>query len=251
MASFLESVEAPAACLFGTWLKIASLETIELIAHAGFDFVVIDMEHAPYSFETAYRAIVAAQGFGLKALVRLADSSGQDVQRLLDSGADGLLVPRVRSADEAETVTKSMLFPPRGSRGLGITSRAGRWGLDSIADYVAKGNATILRAVQLEDPDALGDVAEIIAVDGVNALFIGLGDLALVTGRPATHPDTEALVSAVLETATALGVPCGTAVSDAGAAKRAKERGFSFVMVSNDATLFGRAATSLMKEVRG
>ena len=251
MASFLESVGAPAACLFGTWVKIASLETIELIAHAGFDFVVVDMEHAPHSFETAYRAIVAAQGFGMKALVRLADSGGQDVQRLLDSGADGLLVPRVRSADEAEIVTGSMLFPPRGSRGLGITSRAGRWGLDSIADYVAKGDAKILRAVQLEDPDALRDVAQIIAVDGVNAVFIGLGDLALVTGRPATHPDTEALVSAVFEAANALGVPCGTAVSDAAAARRAKERGFSFVMVSNDATLFGRAATSLMKEVRG
>ncbi len=247
MDSFLDRVSVPGACLLGTWVKIPSLETIELLAHAGFDFVVIDMEHAPLTFETAYRSIVAAQGFGMAALVRLPDSSGSDVQRILDSGVDGVLVPRVRSRDEAQAVTDSMLFSPRGSRGLGITSRAGRWGLDSVTAYVARGDGQVLRVMQLEDPDALRDAAAIIAVEGVNAVFIGLGDLALVTGRPSTHPETEALVDGLLAAASAAGVPCGTAVGDAAAAKRARERGFAFVMISNDATLFGRAAAALVQ----
>jgi 2-keto-3-deoxy-L-rhamnonate aldolase RhmA len=250
MTSFLDRVGAPGACLFGTWVKIPSLEMIELLAHAGFDFVVIDLEHAPHTFESCYRSIVGAQGFGMAALVRLPDSGGGDVQRVLDSGADGVLVPRVRSVPEAEAATGSMLFAPRGSRGLGITSRAGRWGLDSVATYVARGDAETLRAMQLEDPDALRDAAAIIAVEGVNAVFVGLGDLALVTGRPATHPETEALVDGLLAAARMAGVPCGTAVADAAAAKRARDRGFAFVMISNDATLFGRAAADLMRSVR-
>lgn len=250
MPTILDRLGEPGACLFGTWVKIASLETIELLAYAGFDFVVIDMEHAPLTFEAVYRAIVAAQGFGMAALVRLPDSSGSNVQRILDSGADGVLVPRVRSCDEAIAAVDGMMFPPLGSRGLGITSRAGRWGLDSVSAYVAKGNQTILRVVQLEDPDALRDAAAIIAVEGVNAVLVGLGDLALVTGRPSTHPETEALVDRLLEATKAAGVPCGTAVGDVAAAKRARDRGFAFVMISNDATLFGRAAAELMRGVR-
>ncbi len=244
---FLESLRAPGACRFGTWAKLPTLETLEMLAMAGFDFVVVDMEHAPHTFETAYRLIVAAQGFGMAALVRLPDSQGGDVQRILDSGADGVLVPRVRSAAEARRAVDGMIFSPGGSRGLGITSRAGRWGLDTTAAYVERGNAHTLRALQLEDPEALRDVAEILDVEGVNAVFIGLGDLALVTGKPSHHPDTEALVDGVLKAARAHGVPCGTAVGDAAAAHKARERGFSFVMVSNDATLFGRAARDLLQ----
>lgn len=250
MADFLERVREPGACLFGTWAKLDSLETLEMLAWAGFDFIVVDSEHAPHTFESIYRAIVAAQGFGMAALVRLPDASGADAQRILDSGADGVLVPRVRSASHARQAMDPLLFSPRGARGMGITSRAGRWGQKPIPDYVKSGDERVLRAVQLEDPDALENVDAILDTDGVNAAFVGLGDLSLVSGRPPTDPRNEALVDSLLNACQRRHLPCGTAVADAAAAQRSRARGFSFVMVSNDASMFGRAAAELMRGIK-
>jgi 2-dehydro-3-deoxyglucarate aldolase/4-hydroxy-2-oxoheptanedioate aldolase len=250
MPAFLDRVRAPGACLFGTWAKLDSLETLEMLAFAGFDFVVVDSEHAPHTFQSAYRTIVAAQGFGMQALVRLPDQQGSDVQRILDAGADGVLVPRVRSVAEARAAMEGMIFSPRGARGMGITSRAGRWGMRPIPQYVAEGDERVLRAVQLEDPAALQAAGDILGVDGVNAAFVGLGDLSLVTGKPGSHPDNDALVDTLLARCRERGVPCGTAVGDAAAAKKSRDRGFSFVMVSNDASLFGRAAADLVRGLK-
>ena len=119
MANFLHTLRRGDACQFGTWVKLSSLETLELLAIAGFDFVVIDMEHAPHTFETAYRCIVGAQGLGMKALVRLPDSQGTYVQRILDSGADGLhsdaaltIYDKVATATPAAEAGASILDAP-------------------------------------------------------------------------------------------------------------------------------------------
>lgn len=247
MANFLHTLRQGDACQFGTWVKLSSLETLELLAIAGFDFVVIDMEHAPHTFETAYRCIVGAQGLGMKALVRLPDSQGTYVQRILDSGADGVLVPRVRTPEEARLLMDGMVFSPQGSRGLGITSRAGHWGLKPTPDYVREGNEGVFRGVQLEDQSALRQAADILDTPGVNAAFVGPGDLALSSGKPASHPDNAALIDGLLAAAKQRGVPVGTAVGDAAAARQAQERGFGFVMVSNDLSLFGKAAAELVR----
>lgn len=251
VGNFLHTLRQPGACQFGTWVKLGSPETLECLSLAGFDFVVIDMEHAPHTFETAYRVIVLAQGLGMKALVRLPDSQGANVQRILDSGADGVLIPRVRSVEEARQAADGMVFSPKGSRGLGITSRAGHWGLKPTPQYVQEGNALVLRAPQLEDQSALRQVEEILAVDGINAIFVGPGDLALASGKPATDPENAALIDHLVKVAHARGVPCGTAVGDAAGAVKAKERGFNFVMVSNDLSLFAKSAQSLIQGIKG
>lgn len=130
-------------------------ETLETLARAGFDYVVLDAEHAPLTLETVYRLIAHAQALGLAALVRVLDQASNDFQRLLDCGADGLLVPRVRSADEARRAIGRTLFSPRGERGLGITSRAGLWGTVSMDDYVRRGTDNVLRCPQFEDRQVL------------------------------------------------------------------------------------------------
>lgn len=251
MANFLQTLGRGQPCRFGTWVKLGALETLELLAIAGLDFIVVDMEHAPHTFETAYRCIVGAQGLGLKALVRLPDAQGTYVQRILDSGADGVLVPRVRSAREARQVMESMLFGPQGTRGLGITSRAGQWGLKPTPEYVRQGNEEVFRGVQLEDQSALRQAPEILQAPGVNAAFVGPGDLALSSGLPASHPDNAALIDGLIATAQKQGVPVGTAVGDAKAAREAAARGFDYVMVSNDLSLFGKAATELVRGLKG
>ena len=239
--------EGPA--VFGTWVKLPTIETVELLGHAGFDFIVVDMEHAPLTLESAYRAIVMAQAMGMGALVRVPDRSDSHLQRLLDSGADGILVPRVTDAATCRASVDAMRFSPTGVRGMGSTSRAGCWGLDTSANYLDHGRDGIVRGVQVEDQGGLGVIDEILAVEGLSALFIGTGDLSLSSGLPAAHPDNDALIANTLEKCRAPSIPCGTAVGDATAARAAADRGFRFVMVSNDATMFGTAARDIRRAI--
>lgn len=248
--SFVKRLRTSDRCLYGTWVKLQTHETLEMLALAGLDFVTIDTEHAPLNLETVYRLIAHAQALGLSALVRMPDQDTDDYQRLLDSGADGLLIPRVRNPAEARTAVQRMVFSPAGQRGLGITSRAGHWGLLPLAEYIRRGDEETLRCVQLEDRQALESVGDILDVEGLNAAFLGMGDLQLTTGLAATHPELQRLVDQLLSVAAGRGIPCGAAAQDAAAALKAAERGFRFVMVSNDAMMFGKTAMSLGAQLK-
>lgn len=236
--------------LVGTWVKIPSLETVELLGHAGFDFVVVDMEHAPHTLETAYRLVFAAQAMGMRALVRLPDRLSSDIQRLLDAGVDGLLVPQVPDLETAARVTRQMVFAPEGERGLGATSRAGRWGLLPVADYVRHGNEQCLRMIQLENWAVLQDAASYLALDHVGGVFVGLGDLWLSSGRKPDDGETQAMVAEVARAARDAGKFSGIAAGCPAEARAYLDLGYSLVMVSNDATLFGKAAATTMSQVR-
>lgn len=237
----------PGAPTLGTWVKLPTLETLEMIAHAGFEFVVIDMEHSPLSLESAYRLVFGAQALGMAALIRVADRSGNLYQRLLDSGADGLLVPQVSTLDEARTALRGMTFAPLGTRGMGATSRAGHWGLAGGPGYIATGS-DIVRCIQIEDLDALRQVDQVLEIEGLDAVFLGMGDLTMSSGRAFDDPEIAVFTDRLIALASARGVPCGTAVADAAGAAAAKARGFSFIMVSNDTTMFGRAAEATAGE---
>lgn len=233
------------SCLWGTWVKLPALETVEMIATAGFDFIVIDQEHSPLSLESAYRATVVAQGLGLQVIVRVPDRSESHLQRLLDLGVDGIQVPRVRDAAEVRRVAAHMVFSPTGDRGLGTTARAGGWGARSREEYVTHGNENVLRAVQLEDLEAMEQVEEIVAVAELNGVFLGAGDLSLSSGLAPTDPKIEALVDRLLRAADTRGIPAGAAVQTPDQAKKAADRGFKYVMVSNDASIFREATAAL------
>ncbi|PQA86359.1 HpcH/HpaI aldolase family protein [Hyphococcus luteus] len=234
--------------LLGTWLKIPSLATVEMMGHAGFDFLVIDMEHAPHSLDQVYQFIFATQASGMAALVRLPDHNGSDIQRLLDSGADGLLAPRMTSVETAERLTNQMLFSPKGERGLGTTSRAGRWGLAPMEDYLKRGDEECLRMVQLENWETLNAVEDYLAVPGVNGVFVGHGDLYLSSGKPASDPEVRQLTQRVCDAARKAGKLCGAAAATPEDARIYREMGYSLVMVSNDATLFAKAAADAVAQ---
>lgn len=250
MKEFMSMAADRPAGLIGTWVKIPALLTIEALGHAGFDYVVIDMEHAPHGLDQAYGFIVAAQAAGMAALVRLPDHSGSTIQRLLDAGADGLLVPRVTSVETAEQISRKMIFSPAGERGLGATSRAGRWGLADVADYLRRGDEQCLRMVQLEDWRSVGSADEFLAVESVNGVFVGLGDLGLSTGKRASDPEVQRLVRAVADSAKRCGKLCGIAAGTPEEASAYLELGYSLVMVSNDATMFAKAAAETLAATR-
>ncbi|MDW5324169.1 HpcH/HpaI aldolase family protein [Plantactinospora sp. KLBMP9567] len=237
-------------CLVGTWVKIPALEPVEILADAGFDFIVIDQEHAPLTFEFAYQATVVAQGAGMSVLVRVPDRSGSHLQRLLDVGVDGILVPRVTSVEEAASAVRQMLFPPAGDRGLGTTSRAGRWGGTPREEYLRFGDEEVMRAVQLEERAAIEAADGILDVAGLNGVFLGMGDLQLSSGLPQSDPEIQKLVDRLLTAAHERGVPAGTAVQTAAQAQAAADRGYRYVMVSNDTSLLRSAAASVVADLR-
>jgi len=250
LEGFMDRVRSAGRGLLGTWVKIPALETVELLGHAGFDFVVIDLEHAPLALDRAYDLIFAAQRMGMAALVRLPDQLGSPVQPLLDAGADGLLVPRVTSTEVAAAITARMVFAPGGERGLGFTSRAGRWGLMQLPDYLKRGDEQCLRMVQLEDWATLEAAAKFASLKHVNGIFVGLGDLFLSSGRPASSPEVQALVGKVLKATKDAGILSGIAAGAPAEARQYLEMGYSLVMVSNDATLFGKAAAEMVRASR-
>lgn len=237
-------------CQFGTWVKMPALETVEMLANAGFDFIVIDQEHAPLTLASAYQTIALGQALGMQVLARVPDRSGSHLQRLLDSGIDGILVPRVSSVEVAKSVIDQMIFSPQGDRGLGPTSRAGGWGSVSRADYLKHGDEAVMHAVQLEDKDVLTEIEDIVGLAGLNGIFLGAGDLGLSSGLPTDAPEISGLIANMLTVANRAGIPCGTAVGNAEQALAAAEQGFRYVMISNDASIFRAASASIMTDVR-
>ncbi|OYX64285.1 MAG: hypothetical protein B7Y88_11390 [Sphingomonadales bacterium 32-64-17] len=251
MQMLADRLRASPRGLVGTWVKFPSLESMQLLAHAGFEFVVIDLEHAPHAMDRAVELVFAAQAMGMAALVRLPDQTGAAVQPLLDGGADGLLVPRVTSPEIAAAIARRMVFAPHGERGLGTTSRAGRWGTGDMAAYIERGNEQCLRVIQLEDWDNIARAADYAALDDVNGLFIGHGDLLLSSGKGPGDPDVRQLTARMLAACQSAGVFSGVAAAAPELARNYLDMGFSLVMVSNDTTMFAQAAAETLRRTLG
>lgn len=233
----------------GTFVKLPVVETVELMALAGMDMVTIDLEHCPMSMESAAQLIAIAKARGIASLVRVPCHGYEWMQRCLDAGADGVLVPHVDDADQAAAVVAACRFPPLGTRGAGPTTRAGDWNLTPMSTYLERGNATAVVA-QIESPQAVEAVEGILAA-GVSALFIGPADLATSMGVAGTSPELAAARDRVLAAAQAAGIPCGIAAGDGAAAKALLEQEFAFVLVGNDLTMLGRAAQREVVAAKG
>ncbi|KAA9163570.1 2,4-dihydroxyhept-2-ene-1,7-dioic acid aldolase [Amycolatopsis acidicola] len=231
----------------GTWLKMAAPEPVEIAAHAGFDFVVVDLEHAPLTLETAYRLVNSAAALGMTPLVRVPDHTPSTIQKILDAGAAGVLVPKVDSVEQAVAVARATRFPPDGDRGAGGTSRAGRWGLRANAEYTGQ---PVLCIPQLESEKALAAATDILALPGVDAVFVGAADLSMSMGTTPADPAVAELITRTIAQATAAGKPCGLAFGAAAPAAGAIAQGCGFVVVSNDTSMLATAARSVVAEVR-
>lgn len=238
--------------LVGTFIKLPALESAEILAYAGFDFVVIDAEHSPLGAREIYPLLVAFRAEGVPALVRVADHGYGFPQQLLDAGADGVLVPHVESPAAAAAIFPRLVFPPDGTRGLGYTSRAGRWGAlpTGLPGYLADGSDSVLRVAMLEDAEALADAAAIGATTGVDALFIGPGDLALSSGLVPGSPPFEDLVAAGIAEARNSGLHVGTAVMGGAQIRTRIQQGCSFLLVGNDAGFLVAGARGAVDEFR-
>jgi 2-keto-3-deoxy-L-rhamnonate aldolase RhmA len=236
----------------GTFMKIPSVETVEIVKLAGFDFIVLDAEHALLSLSDLNHMILAARALGLAPVVRVPDHGYGDVQRILDAGAAGLFFPHVADRAECEQVIRQASHPPYGTRGAGGGMRAGNWGMAGrgSASYVKDGVDKVMRIPMIEERIAVDNADEILAVEGVDGVFIGPGDLSMTMGMKMAEAEVQNAIEEVLKKAKAAQVPVGTVASDAGGARRLIEKGYDFILVSNDTGMLAKTAMALIDEIR-
>jgi 2-keto-3-deoxy-L-rhamnonate aldolase RhmA len=236
----------------GTFMKIPSVETVEIVKLAGFDFIVIDAEHALLSMSDLNHMILAARALGTSPVVRVPDHGYGDVQRILDAGAAGLFFPHVADRAECERVIRQASHPPYGTRGAGGGMRAGDWGMAGrgSASYVKDGVDKVMRIPMIEERVAVDNADEILAVEGVDGVFIGPGDLSMTMGLKPGDPEVQSAIGEVLKKAKAARVPVGTVAGDAGGARRLIEKGYDFILVSNDTGMLAKTAMALIDEIK-
>jgi 4-hydroxy-2-oxoheptanedioate aldolase len=220
--------------LIGLWAQSGQAAVSEVIADAGFDWLLIDGEHAPLEVPVIADQLRVIEPTGTPAIVRPAWNDPVILKRVLDTGAQTLLVPFVQSAEEARNAVRWVRYPPEGTRGVAATIRANRYG--RVAGYHARANDEICVLVQLETGEAVARLEEIAAVDGVDGLFIGPSDLAASLGYIGqnAHPDVRGLIADACRRARAAGTPIGILAPVEADARAFLEMGFQYVAVGSD-----------------
>jgi len=193
----------------GTWIGFTDPYSVEVIADAGFDWLLIDTEHFPISRESLRSIFIALKGSPSVPVVRLPSNSPDHFQTALDLGAEGVVVPMVSSRQDAEQAITFCRYPPIGTRGFSPT-RASRYFQD-LEQYAQSANGQISLIVQIETPQAVANIDEILSTEGIDGIFIGPSDLASFMNMPArtNHPDVERVVSQLIQSACARGMPFG------------------------------------------
>ena len=238
----------------GSWMTLASPLASEILAHIGFDFLVVDTEHSPTDTETVVQMLQAMKGQPISPIVRVVWNDVGLIKRALDSGAHGVVVPMVNNVDEARQAVAACRYPPQGLRSVGGTRPPLSFGV-SRAEYLAEANQEILLAVQIEHVDAVARVDAIAAVEGVDCLFVGPNDLCASMGLPPLlEPDVPAFEEAlakVVRAADAHGKTAGILVGTLATGLMRLQQGFRFVAIGTDAAMITAGAQSIVQGVRG
>jgi 4-hydroxy-2-oxoheptanedioate aldolase len=234
----------------GTWLNLPCVNSAEILAHAGWDWLTVDAEHGPMTIEMLNNMFTAIGTTDVIPLCRVPDNDPVWIKRILDAGALGIVVPMVCSAEEAAQAVRSAKYAPEGMRSAG----GGRWRFWAGDDYPLHANDEILVVVMIEHIDAVHRIEEILAVPGVDACFIGPNDLAwsmgLGKGPGANDPAHAAAVATVLAAAKKLGVPAGIHCRSVEEVPMRVEQGFQFLACTSDIAFLSTAARQGTKHIR-
>lgn len=232
--------------LFGGWICSGSPVAAEIMAGAGLDWLLIDMEHAPNGLESVLAQLHAVSGYGSTPVVRVPVGETVTVKQVLDLGAQNILVPMVSTAEQAREVAAMAQYPPAGVRGVGSAlARSARW--NRVPQYLQNGAEHVSVFVQIETAEGISNAAEIAAVEGIDGVFFGPSDLAASMGLigQQTHPDVIAKVKDAFTAVTAAGKPAGVNAFDPQAAQDYVAAGASYVLVGADVALIARGSEKL------
>ncbi|WP_299950470.1 aldolase/citrate lyase family protein [uncultured Modestobacter sp.] len=230
----------------GMWVASGSPYVAEICAGAGLDWLLVDAEHAPNDLRSIQAQLQAVAPYPVVPVVRPPGGDPVLLKQLLDAGVEALLIPMVESGEEAAALVAATRYPPAGIRGVGSAlARASRW--NRTPDYLATADEGIALMVQVESVRGLAALPDILAVDGLDGVFLGPADLAASMGhlgRP-DHPDVVSAVATAIDAITAAGVAAGVNAFAEDAAQRYLDRGVRFVLVGADVTLLARGSEAL------
>jgi 4-hydroxy-2-oxoheptanedioate aldolase len=229
----------------GTWLTLPDPVAAQIMARTGFDWLTVELEHTPVTFETAAQSFAIIAATGAVPLARIPWNTGENIKRVLDTGAWGVVVPMVNSRAEAEAAVAAARYAPQGIRSIGGQLHALNFDTDP-ATYYAQANEQILVVLMAEHVQAVENIDEILSVPGIDAVFIGPNDLHNSMGKPPCFDsDDQEFVQAVehiLKAAGRHGVAPGIHVLDGAAAKRRLDEGFQFIAVASEAGMMAARA---------
>ncbi len=236
----------------GVWISILNPQAVRVVANSGVDWILFDTEHGPPSFETVDNLIRASAGSKAQPLVRVVWNDMNAIKLALDTGAYGVVVPWVNTREEAERAVSYCRYPPEGVRGCAPGRPAAVWGLTE-EEYLEAADGEILVAVQIETGKAVENIEEIVAVEGVDATFIGPMDLSIsmgYRGKP-FHPEVIKAMERVLEACASSGVAPGIAF--ARGVEHINEligKGFRFIGIGSDSGLLATGCSETLKRIR-
>ena len=223
-----------------------------MLAQCGFDYFIIDTEHGAYSPETVSNMIAAARGAEISVIVRIPEIRRETIMKPLDSGAAGLLVPMVNTAEQAQEIINYAKYPPMGNRGAALSRAHSLYRRPNAAEYLEKANETTFIAVQAESPEAIENLEAIAATPGIDSIFVGPFDLSVSLGIPGqiTHPEEVEAITKVIEVCRQNNIIPGIHMSDAGTLKEWIEKGMRFVSFSSDVDLLAKAGQENLVRLR-
>ena len=230
---------------YGLWSGLSSHITVELLANAGFDWLLLDTEHSPNELPMVHCQLQAIERGVAHPIVRPPWNDTVTIKRYLDIGVQTLLIPFVENAEEAAQAVAAMRYPPRGVRGYAAAARASDFG--RIKDYPQQCEEQLCLLVQAESPTALANIESIAAVEGVDGIFIGPGDLAATMGyigQPG-HPVVAAAIDDAIRRIRACGLAAGILTGDETLARRWIAAGCNFIAVGSDGAILARGAEQL------
>ncbi len=234
----------------GLWSSLCSATSAEIISGSGFDWVLLDMEHAPNELPMIMSQLQAMAANGTSIVVRPPWNDTVMIKRVLDIGARSILLPYIQTADEARQAIQSVRYPKSGIRGVAGSMRASGYG--RIKNYASQAADEICVLLQVETIEAIQRIEEIAAVDGVDGIFIGPADLAASMGHlgDLQHKEVQAVIKSTAETLAKINMPSGILASVEDVARRYLGWGYKFVAVGSDTGLLVKASDSLAKRFK-
>jgi 4-hydroxy-2-oxoheptanedioate aldolase len=238
----------------GTWLSLGSITAARFMARAGFAWLTVDIEHSLVGWETVAHMFASIADAGCTALARVPSNRHENIKRVLDNGAHGIVVPMVNTRSEAEAAVSACLYPPAGDRSVGGSVHALNF-RTTAADYYAHANEELLIVLQCEHIQAVEDADAIFSVPGIDAIFVGPNDLAASMrskdGRPPTAEATAQAMKHILATCKKHGVAPGLHCTSAAEALHRIEEGWQFIAIGSELKLMLEGVGNVLQQLSG
>lgn len=250
-ATNLKSRIRSGEAVYGTWINLGSPVSAEIVGQAGFDWVLIDLEHGAVNDHVMYQQLQVLSASASAPLVRIDEITRPKVQRIMDAGAGGIMFPHVESPEEAAEAVKMMYYPPKGSRGMAKMVRATGFGLNS-ENYITQLEDHLVGIVQIETLDALKHVDKIAAAPDVDVLFVGPSDLSLAMGifGQLNHPAYQKAIRDVAAAAKKHGKATGVLLLDIQEQDMYFQLGYRFLACGADSSFVVKGAADTVKQLK-